>query len=161
MFENLIHNENIDEIHTSDAYFGKVLLNGENLLIPYINLGISNHELNESNNLKFIDYCYFVAIDFSFLKINDNIILDNLKNKYNPLESSYLGGYDMLGNQNVFDIEVQANKRFIQLVKNYKIDEQIWIPLKELSFPINLDIDTLNDFVNNKKLPENLMILFK
>lgn len=154
---NLIYKDHIDEIDTSDAYFGKILITDNNLMIPYINLGISNHKLNEGDYLKFINYCYFVAIDCHFLKINNDIILSDLKNKYNPLESIYLGGWDMLETQNIFDIEIQANNSFIQLVSNSEISKKMWVPLKGTLFPMNLDVNSVNNFINNKNLPENLV----
>lgn len=160
MVNNLIYKEHIDEIDTSDAYFGKIIFFKNNILIPYINMGISNHELNRTEQLKHINYSYFVAIDFHFLKINNNVIYNNLKNEYNSLESIHLGGWDMLENQDVFDIEIQTNKMFIQLINNSEISEKIWIPLKGTRFPMNLDECTVNNFINNTNLPENLLSTF-
>ncbi|PIF45761.1 hypothetical protein CLU96_2773 [Chryseobacterium sp. 52] len=158
---DLIYKEHIDEIDTSDAYFGKILFSKNNILVPYINMGISNHELNRTKELKHISYSYFVAIDFHFLKINNDIIINDLKNKYDPWESVYLGGWDMLENQNIFEIEIQANNTFIQLVSNSQINEKIWIPLKETFFPMNLDEFTVNNFISNKDLPKNLSLIFQ
>ncbi|WP_027373916.1 hypothetical protein [Chryseobacterium sp. UNC8MFCol] len=159
MFKDLIYSHDINEIHTSDAYFGHIIFTTKSLIVPYINLGISNHELNKNNSLKFIDYCYFVAVDFSFLKINNDIIRDDLSNKYNPAESIYLGGFDMVGNQNIFDIEIQANKKFIQLINNSKIIDKMWTPVEGTLFPMNLDINKVNTFISNKSIPKNLLDL--
>lgn len=130
MFKDLIYNKNIDEIHTSDAYFCKILLAGKNLLIPYINLGISNHDLNRDDILKHINFCYTVFIDIDYLKIDGNLTKDNLLDKYDSRNSIYLGGDDLLRNQNIYDIEVQAKNAFLQLRYDSKITEIIGYLLK-------------------------------
>ncbi|PIF45764.1 hypothetical protein CLU96_2776 [Chryseobacterium sp. 52] len=157
MFKDLIYNKNIDEIHTSDAYFGKILLAGKNLLIPYINLGISNHDLNRGNILKHINFCYTVFIDIDYLKIDGNLTKDNLLDKYDSKNSIYLGGDDLLRNQNIYDIEVQAKNAFLQLRYDSKITENYWLPIENHNFKINMDEKLVKDFINNKNLPKNLI----
>lgn len=162
MLVDLIYKNHINEIDSTDAYFGKILFSGKNILIPYINMGISNHELNEKDYLKHINYSYFVAVDFNFLKINNSeIIVDELKDKYDSIKSIYLGGWDMLENQNIYDLEIQAKDSYIQLVCNYEISENIWIPIKGARFSMNLDETEVENFINNKKLPQNLLNIFK
>ena len=123
-------------------------------------MGISNHELNETKYLKHIDYCYFVALDFNFLKINNNGIFNELKDKYNSSKSMYLGGWDMLENQNIYDIEIQAKTSYIQLVSDYEISGEMWIPIKDSRFPMNLNETDVDNFINNKYLPKNLLNIF-
>ncbi len=161
MFTNLTYHENLDEIHTSEAYFGKVLFFGKNLLIPYINLGISNHKLNESTNLKFIDYCYFIAVNIYYLKINENIVMNSLNENYDSLQSIYLGGADLIENQLINDIELQAENIFLQLKPNSKLEEKFWTPIKTPHFNENMDKNMVRRFVNNENLPEDLLQKFQ
>lgn len=160
MFKNFIYKYHLDEIDTSDAYFGKLLFRNNAILIPYINMGISNHILNKENHLQYIDYCYFIAVDLKFLKINNDIIINKLPTKIDPLYSINLGGWDMLENQNVYDIEVQSDEKFIQLIDNSKISKEMWVPIETPNFRKNMNKDKVELFINNKELPINLLQLF-
>lgn len=160
MFKDLIYSQNIDEIHTSDAYFGQIIIVDNNLLIPYINLGISNHELNKSSDLKFIDYCYFVAIDIYYLKINGNIIFD-LNGVYNSSRSIYLGGDDLLKKQNVYEVEIQAKDAFLKLESDSKIYHKNWVPINTPNFEKNMNDNRVQVFINNMNLPQDLALIFK
>lgn len=59
----------MDEVHSEDACHKNPVLRNNNLVVPYINLGISEHEFNRERNLKFIDFAYLVAINISFLSV--------------------------------------------------------------------------------------------
>lgn len=161
MIRDLIYKEHVDEIDTSDAYFGTIILFNEKMLVPYINLGISNHDLNRDDILKHINFCYIVFIDIDYLKIDGNIIKDNLLDKYDSIKSIYLGGDDLLKKQNIYDIEVQAKNSFLQLIYDSKINENYWVPIETPNFKRNMDEKSVNNFINNKNLPENLSLIFQ
>ncbi|MDR6525495.1 hypothetical protein J2787_000865 [Chryseobacterium rhizosphaerae] len=161
MFNNLIYKENVDEIHTSEAYFGKILFLEGNLLIPYINLGISNHILNKNDDLRFIDYCYFIVTDMYYLKINEKIIINSLNKGYDSTKSIYLGGSDLIKNQLIYDIELRGNNTFLQLKSSSKIGEKFWTPIATPNFDKNMDENRVERFINNENLPENLLKIFR
>lgn len=160
MINSVIFRNNLDEISTFDSYFGQIIFYNERMLIPYINLGISEHALNPQSKMKYIDYCYTVFIDINYLKINNNLIKDNLLDKYDSKNSIYLGGEDLIADQDVFDIEVQAKDAFLQLNYNSKINEKHWIPIKTPNFKKNMDDAVVKQFIKNENLPKNL-IFFK
>jgi len=108
MIDNLIFQDKLDEISSFESYFGKIIFNSEKMLIPYINLGISEHALNLQSKMMYIDYCYVVFVNIIYLKINNNLMKNDLLGKYDPKNSIYLGGDDLIGNQDVVDFEVQA-----------------------------------------------------
>ncbi|MET3035874.1 hypothetical protein ABXT08_07230 [Chryseobacterium sp. NRRL B-14859] len=157
---NFIYKEFLEEISTFESYFGKVIQHNNKMLIPYISLGVSEHPLNKLSKMKYIDYCYTVFMGINYLKINDNILINNLFDTYNLINSIYLGGNDLLGNQNIYDIEVQAENSFLQLSENYNISENYWTPINTPNFRKNMDENTVKNFINNKKLPKNLSIIF-
>lgn len=161
MINSLIFRNNLDEISTFDSYFGKIIFYNERMLIPYINLGISEHVLNPQSKMKYIDYCYTVFIDIDYLKINNNLIKDNLLDKYDPKNSIYLGGEDLIGDQNIFDIEVQAKDAFLQLNYNSEINEKHWVPIKTSNFKKNMDEVVVKHFIKNENLPKNLIFFLK
>ncbi|KQT27031.1 hypothetical protein ASG22_20460 [Chryseobacterium sp. Leaf405] len=161
MHSDLIYNQNLDEIDTSEAYFGKIILFNEKMLVPYINLGISNHDLNRGDMLKHINFCYAVFIDIDYLKIDDKLMKDNLLDKYDSKSSIYLGGDDLLKNQNIYGIEIQAKNAFLQLRYDSKITENYWLPVETPNFKRNMDEKLVNSFMNNKNLPDNLSLIFQ
>lgn len=161
MTKNLIYENHLDEIDTSDAYFGKILFRNDAILIPYMNVGVSNHVLNKENRLQYINYCYFVATNLKFLKINNDIVIDKLETKIDTLNSINLGGWDMFENQNIFDIEVQSDEKFMQLIDNSEISKEIWVPIETPNFKKNMNEDEVRLFINNKELPINLSKLFR
>lgn len=151
----LIYEKNLCEIDTSESDFGSIIKSNNFLVVPYINLGVYQHELNRSTQMKRINYCYVVAIELLFLKINSDIIIDK-KGEYEDIESIYLGGNDLIGNQNVFDIEFKAKTSFLQLVESSQIRDEYWIPVSTPNFPPNMEYKLVDEFINNRNLPDNI-----
>ncbi|KAA5533744.1 hypothetical protein F0919_14525 [Taibaiella lutea] len=152
----LIYQENLEEIHTFESYFGKTILSNKCLIMPYVNLGISDHELNPSSKMKYIDYCYVIALDFLFLKKNSDILLNNLNQEYDSTKSIYLGGNDLIGDQGIFDIEFQSKKSFTQVVEGYQLSSEQWLPVQTPNFKANMNPERIESFVQNKHLPNNI-----
>lgn len=75
----IIINEDILEVNTVEAFYGNIILANNSFLIPYINLGLSDHTLNKGKTLKFIDYCYIIAEDINYLKFNKDAIIEKEK----------------------------------------------------------------------------------
>ncbi|MFT3995168.1 MAG: hypothetical protein QM660_12725 [Dysgonomonas sp.] len=151
--------ENLNEIDTSEAFFGTILFNNNSIVIPYINLGISNHILNLANHLKYVDYSYFVGTDIYYLKINQSIIINDLLNiDIDISESTYLGGMSIGETDSLYDIEIKAKIIFLQVKDNYRLTEitNMWIPVDCPNIKANMDPNKVNDFINNRNLPENI-----
>lgn len=151
----LIFEQNICNIDTSESDFGSIIKRNNFLVVPYINLGIYHHELSRSTKMKRINYCYVVAIELLFLKINSEIII-NKEDEYEDIESIYLGGDDLIGNQNIFDIEFKAKNSFLQLVEDSQIRDEYWIPFDTPNFSSNMEHSLVDEFINNRNLPDNI-----
>lgn len=158
MISKLIFTEGIDEIDTFQSYFGKIIFKEDGILVPYINLGISNHRINPTQILMYVDFCYFVSEKISYLKINNRIIKNDLKINYDSTKSIYLGGNDLLENQNIYDIEVQSQNSFLQLLETSLVSYDQWAPVVTPNFETNMSFEKVNDFISNKNLPVNLSI---
>ena len=154
----MIFEQNLNEIDTVESYFGKIIFDSNNLVIPYINLGISKHELNGDESLKFINYCYVVGINLSFLKINSGIAINRLNNDYNSSNSIHLGGNDLYlsNHQTIFDIEFQAQRSFLQLIDNSQIRTEYWVPESTPNFRLNMNTEIVKAFIQNGYLPSNI-----
>ena len=135
-----------EEVDTCESYFGTFIFNNNNLIIPYINLGIAENELNPDKNLMFINYCYVVAKQVNVFRLNENS---------NKIESQYFGGEGIGDIKDIYDIEVQAQQIQLYLLENYKLADifHMWIPISENS---NMNVGEVDDFINNRNLPDSL-----
>ncbi|WP_129020200.1 hypothetical protein [Edaphocola flava] len=152
----LVFEKNIDELDTFESFFGQIEKNKSNLIIPYLNLGISNHELNPSKKIQYIDYAYIIAQELLFFKIDQIVVVNKLNDKYNYKESVFLGGESLIENQKVYDIELQAKHIFLQINENYQIREEPWLPVDTPKYPKNMDFDKVDQFIYNRSIPENV-----
>lgn len=143
--QKTIYKNNLDEIHSADAYYRNVFFKDSVLIIPYINLGISNHKINETNNLMYINFAYMIFTNVCYLKVyeKNDLVVNNCSENF---PSYYFGGYNF-DNSVFVDMEIKAQNAYIQLVENYKLSSNIFIPsihhLKNLG---NISEDSANDF---------------
>lgn len=157
--EKTIFTNNLDEIDTADSYFGKIFIQDSKMLIPYINLGISNHELNPEKKLKYIDFSYLVLDKINYLKINNTKELIN--DRCIDGESLYFGGSSLYDGNEIIEFEVQARHVFLQIAEEARISENLWIPRITPVYEPNLDLHMVRDFSDGKMLPDNLTSFFK
>lgn len=65
-----IHKVETTQLDSFDALYKSVLFKNNNLVIPYINLGVVNNPLNgNKNELRYMSYCYIVCKNVSYLKV--------------------------------------------------------------------------------------------
>ncbi|WP_128331140.1 hypothetical protein [Apibacter sp. HY039] len=140
-----IENEPVD---TLEAYFGTILKNKENLIIPYINLGVSEHEFNKEKYLMYLDYSYIVALGIKALRFNSDISSDQ--------ESMYFGGESIGKTKDIFDIEIIAKDIFLFVNNDFKLSKFFWIPKDILNEKSNMDSIKVDEFVNNVNLSYDL-----
>lgn len=154
---NLEYTENFDEITTFESFFKSTLMKGENFMIPYINVGISDHPLNPSNNLLHLNYSYIVCTGVLFIKYNGNIIYDETYGKFDTCQIVYLGGTDLSINVNI-EYQVICKNAFLQINEKTKLSKEFWVPTQ--SAKNNMDKQEVEDFFLLKNLPENLNSMF-
>lgn len=128
---------NLEEIDSSESYFKKIIINEEILVIAYINLGISNHMLNETQKNLHIDRSYLICTDIDYLKVNNNIII----NKNNESSHFYLGGYDL--DNKISEIEIKSNNLMLKILSDTIISDYYWTPIDTPNFKKNIDDDKL------------------
>lgn len=143
---------------TFDSYFGQLFFHKESLVIPYINFGIADHTLNPSSNLKFIDRSYIVLSDIKFLLLNNGKALIDKDRK---LSSFYFGGHDLIGSQNVVDIEVKSAVAFLQLLPDSIVSEHKWRPIDTPNSKASMKEEIVTRFIRGYDMPDNIMELLK
>lgn len=159
--ENIFDNE-VQEIHSFDAYYKNVILRNNNLVIPYINLGISRHAINSSEEMLFLNFAYMVFVDINYLDVYVNNKRSQVINRLISLELYHFGGNYLDYNESVFnDIGISCNKVFLQTLDNTQLSNQMWIPIVLPNFKMNLEMEKVDDFFNMKYLPRNIRDLIK
>lgn len=154
---NLIYEDNFDEVVTFESYFKGYILKDNNVLMPYINIGVSEHALNVSKNLLHLDYSFVVCIDVALMKYNGKIIYDEILGKFGSYQIVYLGGTDLEIGANV-EYQVICRKAFLQITEKTKSSNEFWVPTNTTNF--NMNQKEVRDFFSLKDLPENLHKLF-
>ncbi len=155
-----IYNHCIEEIHSFDARYKNVIFRNNNIVVPYINLGVSKHPLHtEEKGMAFLDYTYMVFVDVSYLKVylkKPYIVIDLEK----KAEHFYFGG-DYWDNENkIFnDMEIGCSEAFLQTLNITKLSDEMWMPLKTPNFTQNMNSETVEDFFNHNYIPPNINAL--
>lgn len=154
--------KDIFEVDTMEAFYGNVILVNNNLVIPYINIGLSKHILNKSNQLKFLDYSYIIAEDISYLKLNKDAIIEKVK-KDTKSNSLYLGGVGIGDITGVFDIEIQATKLYLMCFEDYKLADidDMWKPISTSDSESNMSLKKVNTFIRNMNLAPEIKRILK
>jgi hypothetical protein len=139
-----------NQIDTFDSFYGNVFSNNDTLVIPYINLGISEHYLNPSSSLMYINKSYLILQGIVFFKENHEIKI----NQSNSLDSFYLGGTNTIPSNSIFEFEIKSKSCIIQLIDTSSISESRWLPIQTKSSKPNMDIKDSYSFLNDAKLPD-------
>ncbi|WP_281310592.1 hypothetical protein [Flavobacterium flavigenum] len=141
----MIYTKELNELDSSESYFKIILCNKNVVVIAFVNLGISNHELNKESRLKHIDRSYIICYSVDFLKINNKILFDSGINS----ESYYFGGYNIDNNNDVQDIEIKTSHLILKLCDDSKIEASYFIPIDTPNIKANMSLLDLNNFWNN------------
>lgn len=157
-----VFSNHIDELNTEESYFRKVILRNNNLIIPYINLAVSNHPLNERDKPKYINYSYLVAIDLSYLS-------GWVKNEYDyngkhyvvinqsENEKLYTLGGENLDEESLFsEIRLACKMIFLQVLNISELSDHMWIPIDTPNFKKNMNSGFTEDFFNGLYMPSNI-----
>lgn len=151
-----MYRDNIDEIHSFDARYKNVIFRNNNLIVPYINLGISNHPLNKNDKLKYLDYSYMVFINVTYLKVflgKPYIVIDqdSSTTKY------YFGGDYLDYDRRIYnDMEIACSEAYLQTTEITNISNEMWMPFDTINFPNNMNETDVKGFFNNVYMPENI-----
>lgn len=140
----MIYQNNFEEVDTMNATYGKMLIENKKLIIPFINVAISRHELNNSDDLKYINFCYVVCENVVFIKKNRAFIYENDGLNFGRYSFVYLSGTNLnLTHEGVEGITVLCTNKYLLIEDKFKLKNDIW-KLEELNG------NYINDFLNLK-----------
>lgn len=151
-----------DEVHSADAYHKNPVLRNNNLIVPYINLGIGEHELNRESNLKFIDFAYLLAIDISFLSVwipNEKDFNGRqlwLINRSQANGLHYWGGSSLDEDSIFLSMTISCRAAFIYLLPTSQMSKDYWTPIKGTRLSKNMDDSIVENFFSGKMMPEEV-----
>ncbi|WP_344673612.1 hypothetical protein [Sphingobacterium kyonggiense] len=113
----------MDEIDTFNSYIGDIRIEGDVLSILFFNIGVSNHVLNEGENMKYIDRSVMVFNRVSSF-IEDyslDVVADTGVRPY------YVGGYLMKDGVHK-EFQVLCADAFLKVPDDFRISENMWNP---------------------------------
>jgi hypothetical protein len=155
----IIFEEAFDEVATFESYYRGYILKEGNFLMPYINVGVSEHPLNPSRDLLHIDYSYVVCLDVALIKYNDELVFDNTSLKFGEYRFVYLGGINLNVNAGT-EFQILCKKPFLQIMDYSQLSKEFWAPNQRPNRNSNMNSQEVDSFFNYKFLPENLKSLF-
>lgn len=158
----MIFTDKIDEIDSFDAYYKNVVFRNNNIVIPYVNLAVSNHPLNTKSNLIFIDYAYMVFENVKYL----DVFLNNRRYKVIDQNHSgsklHFGGTFLDFESHIYnDMAIDSERTFLQTLDSTKLSEGMWQPVTLDNYIPNMSSRQVEDFFNNGFLPDNIRDLIK
>jgi hypothetical protein len=149
-----------NELHSFDGYYKNVILNNNNLIIPYINLGISNHEINPSQDLYFLNFAYLIFEKVNFLTVYINKKRLFIINRHHSDEIHNCGGAYLDYEKAVFnDMEICSEKSYLQTLKMSEISNKMWLPVDTPKYKINMNQNEVEQFYNYTFLPDHISAL--
>jgi len=142
--------ERIDEIDSFESKFKGVVLKNNNLIIPYFNLGVSQHPLNEMNDLKYLNFSYIVCLNVSYLagwseeERIDVVIIDGIKKE----QVYYFGGENLDDKNSIFnDFKICCKEIYLQTLDTTELSDKKWKMDDEFIK------EKVSDFWNGKFMP--------
>lgn len=150
-----LYNTDIHELHSEDAYYRNVVLDNNKLIIPYINIGVSNHPLNEVAHMKYINFCYIMFVNVTYLSVylcNQRLIVLNKGKKTNM---HYFGGTYLDRDCSIFnDMTICSESSYLQTIDLTEMTAGprfMW-SMDYLSGIKSVSEKTVNDFFNHEFL---------
>ena len=148
----------------SSAYveaFYKNVIYGEGISIfPYINVAVSNHPLNPSNQLKHIDRSYIVCIDGCLNRINGQPTEYCKTFEVDKLKCAGLSGFDLNKSLHI-ELDIYCKQVFLQTLPDSLLSVDFWVPVNIPSLIANMEGEMVDKFFSNLHLPHNLQGLLK
>lgn len=153
-----IYSQSIEEIHSFDATYKSVVLRDNNLIVPYINLGVLKHPLHQSEKgLQFIDYAYMIFKDVFFLSVYIGRRRYNVIGTKQEEETLYFGGNYLESEEFIFnDMEICCREAYLQTLDFTRLSSTMWTPFPTPNFPRNMETEMVKDFFIGKLMPESI-----
>ncbi len=150
----MIYRDDFEEVVTFESFYKNVLKGNGNIIFPYINVGVSLHELNRSDEIQHIDRSYIIFIDAIIEKIN------KIKYEISEQEKSgrkilYIGGVDIETDIDT-EITIYCKDVYLQTLDDSQLRKEFWLPIETPYFPMNMNPGVVESFFSHEFLPENL-----
>lgn len=119
------YRESIDELDSYESFIGHIY-KVENLIVfPYVNLAVSNHPLNKSEKLMYIDRSYLVFGDVELFSESDiELFTKTTQAKYDLCH----GGISII-DLSFKEFIIECNNCALFLFNNSKIRTEQWVPI--------------------------------
>ena len=146
----------IDFVNTSEAYSSKLYVGRNNILIPFINIGLmSSNPINSKESV--IDYSYYLLREV--YKTSFSMINEKLEEVKKEVDVDLINEYIMIGgfqNVRLQEIEVFCKGRYLYFADNAIISNPLkpFVPRPTPNFMQNLPNYKVDNFFN--KLPVEL-----
>ena len=160
-----IYHQSVNEIDSSESRYKNVLFRNNNIIVPYVNLAISNHPLHlEGKEMKYIDYAYMVFKDILYLSVYISghrylIIGEESEDEFGD-SVLYFGGDYWDAEKKVFnDMRIICKESYLQTLYSSNISEKMWIPFDTPVYKKNMNLREVEDFFSHKYMPEEIKVL--
>ena len=137
----LTYDTNLDEIHSFESYFGRIVKEYDSITIPYVNLGVSEHSLNKGEELKYLNKAYMVFE--GVVSFEESYSLGNT----NGLLTLYFGGYDVNKGEHR-EFKIVCNRAYLKLLEDSKLSAKMWIPIEIQNYRSNKDKPEVSEFLD-------------
>jgi|SRR3989344_3718035 len=152
--------EGLDKVSVSESFFLNYEIKNDCFVMSTINVNIFKHPLNNSPYGLNIDYSYIFCRDVAQVKINKEFSFETQSPKFGTYEFVDLECVNV-DNKESYCFEILCKKSFLQVRDNFKLSENLWLPIDTPYYPANMLKDEVVNFFERNNLPENLKLLLK
>ena len=124
-------------------------------VIPYLNVGVSNHPLNPEKKVKYVDLSYVVCDDPVIVKLNSKTIFENTSLKFGSYSFWYLGGVDT-GNRSSNEFQVLSKTISFYVPHEARLSETGWGTMASGELVSSVSQQLLSDHLSLRKIDAEL-----
>lgn len=144
------------DIHSFDAYYRNVIFRNSNLLVPYINLGFIEHELNRTSEIMYLDRAYLIAENLTYFRVYEKEALIGDSNQ----DGFFFFGGRNLDHDHFVDLEFNSESVYLMIPDDSKLSHKMWVPIETPLFNPNLTEKVVDDFFDYKNLAADVKKIF-
>ncbi len=120
-----VYREAIDELDSYESFIGHIFTVERLIVFPYINLAVSNHPLNKSEQLMYIDRSYLVFGDVEFFSESDIELFTKMTQAKYDLCHGGISIIDLCFKEFI----IECNNCALFLFNDSKIRTEQWVPI--------------------------------
>lgn len=120
-----VYRESIDEIDSYESFIGHIYKVENFIVFPYVNLAVSNHPLNKSEQLMYIDRSYLVFGDVELFSESDTELFSKTTQAKYDLCHGGISIIDLC----LKEFIIKCNNCALILFNDSKIRTEQWVPI--------------------------------